>query len=311
MNFIKPSVEIITEPDLFKRIEIGARCCYKSESKITDESAQKMIPALIKRGHESPLEHSNIVIRCVGGFHERLIDQIDFVKCRFGGILSLHITDRCDADHQYEDIYISGNLRAWRNLCILCKSSVLTYLFKNKPGFEDIQEWDESGFWPTIDKEHSVEYLGNNIETPYERNNIVTARFICDRGVSHELVRHRCLSFSQESTRYCRYEDGLMFIEPWWWPQEQETSDTALVRMACQAAEDAYCSMINSGCSPQKARCVLPNMLKTEVVATGTVEQWKTMVLPLRLSKAAHPDIRRLMELFCQQLCWDPDDFRK
>lgn len=300
MKFIKPSVEIITEPDLFKRIEIGARCCYKSESKITDESAQKMIPALIKRGHESPLEHSNIIVVC---------DSVASVDMKVAINTYRNSVGKPNVFRQSIDpelgllCYVwSGNLRAWRDLCRYNTDSALLYsLFHNYPGFEDIEL--TSGYV------NGKAAFCNEYES--DRHSIITARFICDRGVSHELVRHRCLSFSQESTRYCRYEDGLMFIEPWWWPQEQETSDTALVRMACQAAEDAYCSMINSGCSPQKARCVLPNMLKTEVVATGTVEQWKTLVLPLRLSKAAHPDIRRLMELFCQQLGWDPDEFRK
>lgn len=600
MKFIKPSVEIITEHDLFKRIEIGARTCYKSESKATDESAQKMIPALIKRGHESPLEHSNIIVVC---------DSVASVDMKVAINTYRNSVGKPNVFRQSVDpelgllCYVwSGNLRAWRDLCRYNTDSALLYsLFHNYPGFEDIEL--------TSGHVNGKAAFCNEYES--DRHSIITARFICDRGVSHELVRHRVLSYCvdgdtvlyshgaaakhwtvkqlyewqndslrsgriklmnirscneetgelvankivrvvktgikncyrlrtqsgreltctadhqiltptgyiplsklsvgdcvmsnglplienkewiynyyivqnhtrketaeaigccettlykafqrfgikkplgdrpnhhpghgqkgmfspesieqlrelhrgennpqykhniddltdnggrfrsrkvididrcsvcgaiehlevhhidhnpknfspdnlevlcsahhhqrhgvtsplavfsdpiifiepvgerevydvqmtapyhnfvangivvhncQESTRYVNYKEGLTLIEPWWWPQEQETSDTALVRMACQAAEDAYCSMINSGCSPQKARCVLPNMLKTEVVATGTVEQWKTLVLPLRLSKAAHPDIRRLMELFCQQLGWDPDEFRK
>lgn len=296
MKFIKPSVEIITEPDLFKRIEIAARTCYKSEDKITDDSAEKMVKALIKRGHESPLEHSSIAVRFDPPSFDMFEDVLEAYRYEPGLPHFLHVSG-------YYPVIVSGNLRAWRSLAkkfpdepILCR------LFRDHPGFFDIPLSD----WSSDDG------MGYGIvETPADDpcHHIITARFICDRGVSHELVRHRLASFSQESTRYVNYKEGLTFVEPWWWPQ-QESSDTALIRMSCQAAEDAYCSLINSGASPQKARCVLPNMLKTEVVVTGTVEYWQKHVLPLRLSKAAHPDIRRLMEMFCEQLGWNPDDFR-
>lgn len=300
MKFIKPSVEIITEPDLFKRIEIGARNCYQSFDKCGPGSDIDIFKKLVARGHESALEHSNIVVVC---------DSVASVDMKVAINTYRNSVGKPNVFRQSVDpelgllCYVwSGNLRAWRDLCRYNTDSALLYnLFHNHPGFEDIEltSGQAVGKAAFCDKYES------------DRHSIITAKFVCDRAIQNELVRHRVLSFSVTSTRYVNYKDGLTFIEPWWWPQEQETSDTALVRMACQAAEDAYCSMINSGCSPQKARCVLPNMLKTEVVATGTVEQWKTMVLPLRLSKAAHPDIRRLMELFCQQLGWDPDEFRK
>ena len=235
--------------------------------------------------------------------------------------------DRAD-DSAYKPYFFSGNLRAWRSLvkwliskwgeCVFqrCTLSLMKYL----PGMDGIC-LPEMADPARVDEIYVMKYIydvcdeydfGEMQRDPHwERCNIITARFICDRAVQNELVRHRLLGLSVESTRYVRYEDGLTLIEPWWWPQEQETTDTTYVRMACQAAEDAYCSLIRSGCSPQKARCVLPLMLKTEVVATATVEYWQKYVLPLRLSKAAHPDIRRLMELFCEQLGWDPNDFRK
>lgn len=300
MKFIKPSVEIITEPDLFKRIEIAARTCYKSESKRTDESAQKMIPALIKRGHESPLEHSNIVVKCDNNVAEILCNRIELYTLATGLPHFIEVSNPMFSTHLF-----SGNLRAWRSIAKYFRGNgLLAQMFCGRCGFEDIEM-----------VANDMEYGKFEFVDPYDSNlpdcnRIITARFICDRGVSHELVRHRCLSFSQESTRYVNYQEGLVLVEPWWWP-EQETSDTQFIRASCQAAEDAYCSLIASGASPQKARCVLPNMLKTEVVATGTIEQWQKLVLPLRLSKAAHPDIRRLMELFCEQLGWDPNDFRK
>ena len=300
MKFIKPSVEIITEPDLFKRIEIGARCCYKSESKISDDSAEKMVKALIKRGHESPLEHSNILV----SFGTYEYDAFADILHQYTEDTGLPHYIRTSTSYPYM-YFCGGNLRAWRSLVKhFPDHAIIRHIFYGHPAFEDIH-------LQPIDVKENLDcqiYRGDQISDP--KLNIITARFICDRAVQNELVRHRLLGLSVESTRYVRYEDGLTLIEPWWWP-EQETSDTQFIRASCQAAEDAYCSMIRSGCSPQKARCVLPLMLKTEVIATGTAKYWKECVLPLRLSKAAHPDIRRLMELFCEQLGWDPNDFRK
>lgn len=299
MQFIKPSVEIITEPDLFKRIEIGARNCWRSDDRICEGSARKMFQNLMKRGHESPLEHSNIVVY----FNDVAYNLFDDLLAAYTSVTGIPHYIRTSLEKS--PLYLcAGNLRAWRSLAKLYPGHALFYqLFGDHPAFADLElkptariPGSECGIYTGLVKDPQM--------------NIITARFICDRAVQNELVRHRLLGLSVESTRYVRYEDGLTLIEPWWWP-EQETVDTRLIRASCQTAEDAYCSLIRAGCSPQKARCVLPLMLKTEVVATGTVEYWKKGVLPLRLSKAAHPDIRRLMELFCQQLSWNPDDFRK
>ena len=304
MKMIKPSVEIITEPDLYKRIEIAARTCYKSEDKITDDSAKKMVKALIRRGHESPLEHSSISIICF----DKTYAYVCMLLAKYEAAMRIphFIKVTIDIDRPI----FTGNVRAWRSLCRFHGNDpLLTYVFYcHYPElFSDVFDAPIiAGLEETYrDKAAVVANTGHN-----DHDTIVTARFACDRGVSHELVRHRLLAISQESTRYCNYGNGVTFIEPWWWP-EQETSDTQFIRASCQAAEDAYTSLIASGASPQKARAVLPNMLKTEVVATGTVEYWRKYILPLRLSKAAHPDIRRVMEMFCHEMNWDPDEFRK
>lgn len=300
MKFIKPSVEIITEPDLFKRIEIGARNCYLSYDKCGPGSDVDIFNKLVSRGHESALEHSNITVVCKGDSYAKY----DIAMC----IRRFELSGPMPTSYikVSKDLYMfNGNLRAWRSVARMNKNeNIIKYIASKIPGaFDDI-----FGGCPTSENEYDIKVYVNQIHDEWDTR--LTARFTCDRAIQNELVRHRALSFSVTSTRYVNYKDGLTFVEPWWWP-EQETSDTQFIRASCQAAEDAYCSLIASGASPQKARCVLPNMLKTEVVATGTVEQWQKLVLPLRLSKAAHPDIRRLMELFCEQLGWDPDDFRK
>lgn len=304
MKFIKPSVDIITEPDLFKRIEIGARNCYLSYDKCGPGSDVDIFNKLVSRGHESALEHSNITVICGDEDNSAQIAECIRDTEHADVMASSYIKMNSDGH------IFNGNLRAWRN--VIRRSGdydIMRYIASKVPGaFDDLFAFGECPAPSFKYYSYNTQVLVNQPHKDWDTR--LTARFTCDRAIQNELVRHRALSFSVTSTRYVNYKDGLTFVEPWWWP-EQETPDTQFIRASCQAAEDAYCSLIASGASPQKARCVLPNMLKTEVVATGTVEQWKKLVLPLRLSKAAHPDIRRLMELFCEQLGWNPDDFRK
>ena len=127
----------------------------------------------------------------------------------------------------------------------------------------------------------------------------VMVRFICDRITSQSIVRHRTMSFAQESTRYCNYSKDkfgheLVFIEPSW---EFPTSDTVNVRERFEAmlneAEANYMELIALGCKPQEARSVLLSSIKTEIVVTGFIDDWKHF-FELRCDSAAHPDIRKL-----------------
>lgn len=125
----------------------------------------------------------------------------------------------------------------------------------------------------------------------------ITVRFIVDRGVSHELVRHRVASFSQESTRYCNYgkdkfDNELTFIEPCFWNDTPQI--VALWTNSCHHVEDTYLAMLAGGATPQEARSILPNSLKTEVVMTANPREWRH-VFKLRCDKAAHPQMREIM----------------
>ena len=120
-------------------------------------------------------------------------------------------------------------------------------------------------------------------------------RLITDRGVTHELVRHRIgVAFSQESTRYVRYQD-IEFIEPWWWDDRGKINERAAINVALMQAEESYQAMLNCGASPQAARAVLPNCVKTEIVVTANMREWRH-IFRLRRSPAAHPDMRGLMD---------------
>lgn len=188
MKIINASTEILTPitGDELRQIEYAGRTCYKSEDKITDDSAKKFVENLIKRGHEAMLEHSSLSVK-----------------------------------------------------------------------------------------------------------------FICDRGVSHELVRHRMASFAQESTRYCNYSQDkfgkeLIFIKPKFF--EEGTDSYKYWESAMADAEIYYFSMLEFGCTPQEARSVLPNSIKTEVVMTANYREWRHFfwLRAARKTGPAHPQMEEL-----------------
>lgn len=124
----------------------------------------------------------------------------------------------------------------------------------------------------------------------------VTVRIICDRGVSHEIVRHRLASYTQESTRYCNYTKGkfgseITVIEPCFWSQDDEKYQ--VWKQTIEQIEDGYNKLIELGATPQEARSVLPNSLKTEIVMTMNLREWRHF-FTLRTSKAAHPQMREV-----------------
>ena len=122
----------------------------------------------------------------------------------------------------------------------------------------------------------------------------MSVRFIIDRGVSHELVRHRLAAFSQESTRYCNYgkTGEVTFIQPCFW--KEGDAGFHHWRHAMRCAETAYLDLLASGAKPEEARSVLPNSLKTEIVMTANLREWRH-VFRLRTSSKAHPQMREVM----------------
>ena len=135
--------------------------------------------------------------------------------------------------------------------------------------------------------------LENGHESVLEHEKL-TARIVCDRGVSHEIVRHRIASYSQESTRYCNYsqdkfQNELTFIRPFFWNDDPEKFRVWEEAMA--AAERAYLTLLDLGATAQEARAVLPNSLKTELVMTMDLREWRHF-FRLRAAAAAHPPLR-------------------
>lgn len=131
----------------------------------------------------------------------------------------------------------------------------------------------------------------------------ITVRIICDRGVSHEIVRHRIASYSQESTRYCNYATDkfskeITVIKPLFW---NDTSKEYFIwKKAMEDCEKAYFDLINSGVTPQEARAVLPNSLKTEIFVTMNFREWRHF-FSLRCSSAAHPQMQQVARMILSQ----------
>lgn len=284
MKLIKPSFKIIEQqPELegvYKQIEMAGRTCYKSEDRITETSAKEFVDRMVKSGHGAMLEHGTVYLEIA---EERETDLIDFFKTNKYSTVNYH-----DGLGYY---FITTNMR------VLVEHFAPEYL-------EDILNDFYCG--PT---EH------------HEKR--VTVKFICDRGVSHEFVRHRVFSFAQESTRYCNYSkdkfgNELTFILPCWMDelqvgsfnpveiveQAQNVNEfdctnkelSEIYFMECLAkAELNYDSLIRLGWKPQQARAILPNALKTELVMTGFVSDWKHF-FKLRDAGSAHPQARELAQ---------------
>lgn len=132
----------------------------------------------------------------------------------------------------------------------------------------------------------------------------VTVKFTCDRGVSHEIVRHRMASYCQESTRYSNYSKDrfggeITVIRPLY--LVEGTEGWQYWREACLTAERRYFELLNIDCTPQEARAVLPTSLKTEVVMTANIREWRHF-LRLRCDKAAHPQMREVALMLLDKL---------
>lgn len=289
MKLIESSVQIIEEKDPYKMIELAGRTCYKSEDKITENSAKEFVDRMIKLGHGAMLEHGTIYLK---------IDKTE------DGHLPPARLYWSDGNHKkYTKVRKHGNsIYVTTNLRVIVENNRL----------DDLQYQVE----PT---EH------------HEKR--ITAKFICDRGVSHEFVRHRVFSFAQESTRYCDYSkdkfgNDITYIIPSWldlpegkysnwdndwcdvselkllYPEVDNLSDPAnCFLQSIKNAEYYYFMLINRGWKPQQARQVLPNATKTELVMTGFESDWEHF-LSLRTSKNAHPDSQRL-SLKLKELLYD------
>ncbi len=194
-----------------------------------------------------------------------------------------------------------------------------------KPSYIIEQEIDQTKMLQTIERAGRTCYKSENLINPesaekFVKNIIsrghesviehekITIRIICDRGVTHELVRHRLASYSQESTRYCNYSNDkfgneLTFIEPCFFnsDSEQDKLNKQIWIDSMQQIEENYNKLISNGAKPEEARSILPNSLKTEIVVTMNIRSWRHF-FKLRTDKTAHPQIREISNLILDEL---------
>lgn len=312
MKIVTPSVEIMRTglgkdidilPEQF--IEKVGRTCYKSEDKITDDSAAKFVGNLIKRGHEAMIEHWNLIFKTDGGpFNEfksdwNLLLQGSNIPLKERLRPYLRFTDCILEDGEIRYV-ISGNMRALRDYAKACVEGF---------GFMPMYMWGMIRNYPLFFPEYQdyvPPVINNNILMPinvcdlseFERriHQDVTMKFICDRGVSHEMVRHRVASFAQESTRYCNYSldkfgQEITVVRPSWCGQYSDLYKRW--HKGCETAENMYFDLLCEGATPQEARSVLPNSTKTEIIVTMNLDGWDHF-FGLRDNPAAHPDMREV-----------------
>ena len=150
-----------------------------------------------------------------------------------------------------------------------------------------------------------IEHIKSNHHESVLEHNAITVKIVCDRGVSHELVRHRLASYSQESTRYCNYTKGkfnrsITVVDiasgfKYDLTKPMDIKKYNIWKSAIMMAESHYFELIALGATPQEARSVLPNSLKTEIIVTANVREWRH-ILKMRTSDSAHPQIREVMQ---------------
>ena len=318
-------------------IEAAGRTCWKSEGRIErDENgnsttAQKFFNGLRKRNHTAMFEFGTITLAGTDLhriFYDGLYKLLSFPGIRTQSVKYMHCTKGCG------DAYLTASIRTFMQLFTDAPESALARviyptLLAELPevfgdfdvravhshdlvglhllglAYEDVTVIDPR----TLDEEHRVVHEH------------VAVRFVTDRGVTHEMVRHRPCGFAQESTRYVNYKKGVEFIRPQWfdekyvgWQHEMDTEDQRL-ELACAAAAGKldsdyvtfllncrltaydYTNLLNNGRLPQEGRDVLSNALKTEICVVANLEQWNHM-FDLRVRGTTgkpHPQIKALM----------------
>lgn len=270
MKLIKPSVKIIKQEEydlnhIFKFIELAGRTCYKSEDKITEDSAKEFVDRMIRSGHGAMLEHGTVYLT----------------------IPSTNVTDIIISKY-----YLNLYSKIFINLTNTYITTNYRVLVEN--------EWLDD-----------LKYLCKPTAFHAKRT---TVKFICDRAIANEFIRHRVFSFAQESTRYCNYtkdkfNNELTFIIPCWIKDLKEDSYYAYCEYhnskndaskrwfdSCMSSEFVYTNLIEKRWKPQEARTILPNSLKTELIMTGFDSDWQHF-FELRCAPDAHPQAKELADM--------------
>lgn len=295
MQAIKAYTQIFEDLNCKKpleKIELIGRTCYKSEDKITEESAPRFVENLIIRGHEAMLEHATFIFEVDWGVYRDILDSKYYFETKLGHE-KMHLRFTNFIYEFDRRTVVSGNVRAWRDYinahltsysCV--KSYMKDFIEKYQVLFpeiqlsllgeegEDVRIYRDNGF--------DAKFKQITVDDLTDREKLVhcdlTVKFVTDRGISHEIVRHRIASFAQESTRYCNYtkdqfNNELTFIIPDF--LEYGSEGFKIWREQMKQAEKTYFAMIAAGHTPQEARDVLPTSIKTELIMTANLNEWR------------------------------------
>jgi thymidylate synthase (FAD) len=325
MQIIKPGYSFINEPVATKKIERVARICYKSEDKIGEGTDVKMVKDLLNRQHTAMLEHATFAVSMDAGMFSILKEVVTNITTilyqeqprelernylRYSAYLGPY-------DDKIQDFLpiryiVSGNIRAWINAMDLLVShigfvfpkmmqdvlmQISPDIFGRYPYEEEYEDPDKLGYTPLFELITDYTTLHEEERMIHEDISIL---FTVDRGVTHELVRHRDCSFAQESTRYCNYNLGkfgneITVIEPCFYAGRDDEYNAWVSAM--EDAEKHYFDLINTGSKPQEARDVLPTSVKAEIVMTANLREWRH-IFSLRACDAtgpAHPQMKEVM----------------
>lgn len=322
MNSIKANAVYLDPANVhpYEFIERVGRTCYKSEDRITDNSAEKFVKMLKSNNHTAMLEHAHVILRLPNTFLKEIVTYLETEACgtncnntsstirNYLNISILAPTCNCG--------FISGSFRAFMNLC---ESPVFAHSYEIRDVHRTLSKAYPELFkrdMPTdfeafdiVTREEFINDIKSHFKSPAADNIISkhlthTILFTCDRGVTHELVRHRPVGFAMESTRYCNYakdkfESQINTIDPCFWENDESTAFHTIWESACNNAEASYLKLIELGATPQQARSVLPHSVKADIVMTATENEWK-FIFDQRLkgkTGAPHPQMLEIMEI--------------
>lgn len=300
MRMVRASAELLDEQDPFKKIERAGRICYKSEDNITDGSAKKFVRNMINSQHYAMLEHVTFVFEIKNRSYFNILQTERFLNCTKELLPSGELRR-----------LVSGNVRAINEASNAWQlAAVLAKMYPELVYRKDIVSASDGEVFPaklvTLDELAQTDYSPTDKEILAHR--YLTFIFTTDRGVTHEIVRHRIASYAMESTRYCCYgKEKFGSCITIALPNDFGEKAPAVQEEYQSAWEDAerhYLKLLDMGETAQQARGVLPHNVKAEIVMTANMEEWKHF-FDLRYfgtTGAPHPDMKALAKLAYDRL---------
>lgn len=286
LSLVEPSVELILEDDPFKMIELAGRVCYKSEDKISEGSSKRFVHNVIEHKHLAMIEHASLVFQLV--LSSDSYDYIDYLLSNNFFRLTLELVKN--------RVLISANIRAILEREI--DDPIYRATIQRYPEFA--VEVGDPEFTETEVNIVDIKSFKDLTYNEFLNHFTLSLRFITDRGVSHEIVRHRLFSFAQESTRYCNYSKDkfgghVTFCRPVNYPSWSESKQKKFDEVL-EFVDQAY-QYLTSGedaLTPQDARSVLTTCTKTEIVVSGPAFEWAHFfnLRSLGTTGKPHPDMK-------------------